>query len=96
MRMNNYLILSNDKVTINTCLNEIIKKEKLDNADVIKYDLSESLLENAVDELNTYGFFSENKVVVLTSCFFISRDKKRGELERQSIFLENKQIGIAC
>lgn len=76
--MKNYLIISDDKLSINDSIDKILKDIGFYKNDVIKFDMEEVLLENAIEELNTYGFFTENKVVILDSCSFLSPDKKRG------------------
>lgn len=85
--MKNYLILSNDLITINESIKNIIKNEKFSDADLIKYDLSEVFLEQVIEELNTYGLFSKRKVVVASSCLFLSGDKKRGQIEQNEELL---------
>lgn len=78
--MNNYLILSKDLITINDNIKKILKKQKLTTDNIIKYDATETMLENVVEELNTYGFFVENKVVVFLSCDFLSSERKRSSI----------------
>lgn len=80
--MKNYLIISEDKLSINDNINKILKEIGFNKEDVIKFDMEETLLENAIEELNTYGFFTENKVVILNSCSFLSPNKKRGTLSQ--------------
>ena len=80
--MKNYLIISEDKLSINESINKILKDIGFDKENVIKFDMEEVMLENAIEELNTYGFFTENKVVILDSCSFLSPNKKRGTLSQ--------------
>lgn len=86
--MNNYLIISNDSVTINDSIDKILKKLKLHSENVIKYDASVSLIQDVIEELNTYGFFISNKVVVLSSCLFLSGEKKCGDIDQDESLLE--------
>ena len=76
--MKNYLIISDDKVTIDNNIEKILKEINFDIKDTIKYDMEQTSLEDVIEELNTYGLFSENKVVILNSCSFLSTNKKRG------------------
>ena len=76
--MKNYLIISDDKVTIDNNIEKILKEINFDIKDTIKYDMEQTSLEDVIEELNTYGLFSENKVVILNSCNYLSANKKRG------------------
>ena len=62
--MKNYLIITNDSVTIDEEIKKILNDAKLTEENVIRYDLSETLLDNVIEELNTYGLFTDNKVVI--------------------------------
>ncbi|MDD6879480.1 MAG: DNA polymerase III subunit delta [bacterium] len=87
--MKNYLILSDDLITINDTIKNIIKMQELENADLIKYDLSETYLEKLIEELNTYGLFTSSKVVVAFSPIFLTGDKKRGEIiQNEDLLIE--------
>ena len=85
--MQNYLIISDDKVIIDDNINKILKDNNLTNENIIKYDMSEVLLESAIEELNTYSLFIENKVVILNNCEFLSSTSKRGSLKQDDTLL---------
>ena len=86
--MKSYLILSNDFITIEETIKTVIKENDLSDENVIKYDMNETLLEVAIEELNTYGLFVDKKIVVLTSCDFLTGDKKRTILNQNESLLE--------
>jgi len=86
--MKNYLILSSDHITIEQIIKNIIQENNLSYDNVIKYDMNESLIETAIYELDTYGFFVEQKIVVLSSCDFLTGDKKRTILSQNESVLE--------
>lgn len=86
--MKNYLILTNDSITINEEIKKIIKSANLTEENLIKYDLSETLLDNVIEELNTYGLFINNKVVVAYSCDFLTASNKRNQLSQNEKLLE--------
>lgn len=65
--MNNYLIEGSDYISINNKISEIIKKNNFSDASISKYDLSEDLLEAAIEDLNTYGLFSDKKIVIINN-----------------------------
>lgn len=65
--MNNYLIEGSDYISVNNKISEIIKKNGFSDASISKYDLSEGLLEDALEDLNTYGLFSDKKIVIINN-----------------------------
>lgn len=65
--MNNYLIEGSDYISVNNKISEIIKKNGFSDASISKYDLSEDLLEAAIEDLNTYGLFSDKKIVIINN-----------------------------
>lgn len=64
---NNYLIEGSDYISVNNKISEIIKKNGFSDASISKYDLSEGLLEDALEDLNTYGLFSDKKIVIINN-----------------------------
>ena len=60
--MKNYLIITNDSVTIDEEIKKILNDAKLTEENVTRYDLSETLLDNVIEELNTYGLFTDIKL----------------------------------
>ncbi len=86
--MKNYLILSNDIITINEKIKEILSKLNLTEENLIKFNMNEVYLETVMEELNTYGLFVTNKVVVMYSCDFLSGDKKKNMLSQNEKLLE--------
>lgn len=65
--MNNYLIEGSDYISVNNKISEIIKKNGFSDASISKYDLSEVLLDDALEDLNTYGLFSDKKIVIINN-----------------------------
>lgn len=65
--MNNYLIEGSDYISVNNKISEIIKKNSFSDASISKYDLSEGLLDDALEDLNTYGLFSDKKIVIINN-----------------------------
>ena len=63
--MNSYLIESEDTLSLNNEISKIIKNNDFTQAVINTYDIEETLLENALEDLDTYSFLSEKKVVVI-------------------------------
>ena len=75
---NNYIIVSDDKVTIDNYINKIIKENKLKDFEIIKYDYPDVSISTVLEELNTYNFLSNIKLIVYNNCSFLSKDKDKG------------------
>ena len=60
----NYLIECTDFLTIQIEINKIIKNNKFEDASINYYDIQEVPLENALEDLDTYGFLTSKKVIV--------------------------------
>lgn len=85
--MNNYLIEGNDYISVNNKISEIIKKNGFSDASISKYDLSEGLLDDALEDLNTYGLFSDKKIVIINN--FDKMDPLLNNIEELLKYVEN-------
>lgn len=86
--MNNYVIASTDKIT----LEEKIKELNKDNSsEVVYYDLLEVNIERLIEDLDTINFLSSNKIIVGTNATFLSTDKSKVDqnLEVLEKYLDN-------
>lgn len=63
----NYLLECGDFLAIQAEINKIIKKLGFEDASINYYDMQEVLLENALEDLDTYGFLTRKKVVIITN-----------------------------
>ena len=81
---NNYVIISEDKITIDNLVNSIIKRINNKDLDIIKYDYQEISIDSVLEELNTYNFLSSCKLLIYSNCSFLSKDqdKKIKELKK--------------
>ena len=61
------MIEGSDYISVNNKISEIIKKNGFSDASISKYDLSEGLLDDALEDLNTYGLFSDKKIVIINN-----------------------------
>ena len=83
--MNNYLVVTNDKIT----LDEKIKELNKDNSsEVVFYDLTETNIERLIEDLDTFNFLSNKKIIVGTNAFFLSSDKTKSIVEHNTDLLE--------
>ena len=94
MNNNLYLVASNDKITLDNKLQEIIKKSP--DAEIVHYDLSEVAIDKLIEDLDTYNFLSNKKVIVGHNASFLSTDKVKQQvehnLEKLEKYIENLDI----
>ena len=86
MNNNLYLVASNDKITLDNKLQEIIKKSP--DAEIVHYDLSEVAIDKLIEDLDTYNFLSNKKVIVGHNASFLSTDKVKQQVEHNFEKLE--------
>ena len=86
--MNTYIIESSDYVVINAKIDDILKKNHLTHDMVIKYDLIETPISTAIEDLDTYNFLSSNKVVVCDNAYFLTSNRPRGTIVHNEELLE--------
>lgn len=84
----NYLIEGTDFLTIQLEIEKIIKNNNFSDASVNYYDMQEVALENALEDLDTYGFLTNKKVVVITNFSDVNLDNIQ-DLERLVKYVKN-------
>ena len=70
--MNNFLIETEDTLLIQKKEEELIKKNKFQDAEISSFDIEETPLENALEALDTYGFLSNQKVIIIKNIEVLS------------------------
>ena len=73
---NNYLLESTDSLCIKEKIQELAKKQKLQNNEISYYDLEEQELSEVLEDLDTYGLFSNKKIIVVYNVDNINIDTK--------------------
>lgn len=73
---NNYLLETEDSVLLENKIEEIISKTSFNNSYKSVYDLDENTLDNALEDLDTYSFLSDKKIIIIKNCFN-DNDSKR-------------------
>ena len=86
--MNTYIIESSDYVVINAKIDDILKKNHLTSDMIIKYDLIETPISTAIEDLDTYNFLSSNKVVVCDNAYFLTSNRPKGSVVHNEELLE--------
>ena len=78
--MHNYLIENIDQTITNDTIKELLKKEKIENNTISTYDLEETSLSNALEDLDTYSLFSSNKVIIIKNIDSLKIDDSKEEI----------------
>lgn len=86
--MNTYIIESTDYVVINSRIKDILKQNNLTSDMIIKYDLLETPISVAIEDLDTYNFLSSNKVVICDNAYFLTSSKPKGAVSHNEDELE--------
>ena len=74
--MNNlYFIESDNHIILDKYVKEILKDNKISIEELIRYDLDEVNISNVIMELNTYGLFTNKKIVFASNASFLTTDK---------------------
>ena len=86
--MNSYLLETEDLITREHIVKDIIEKENFQDANVSIYDLEDNRIENALEDLDTYGLLSNKKIIIIRNIENISEDQK-DDLEHLYRYMEN-------
>ncbi len=87
--MDSYLIESKDFQSFQNEKEKIINDLGFKDASINSYDLEEVSLENALEDLDTYGFLSDKKVVVLTNIENLKYDDNKDSLNHLFKYISN-------
>lgn len=75
---NIFLIISSDKVVIDYKIEEIINKNK--DSSILKYDLETTPIDHLIEDLDTYNFLENKKIVIGMNASFLSGGKKEDSI----------------
>lgn len=82
-----YLLYGNENFLIEQELKKIIKKTKIDNYNISKYNLLEESILNVIDDANTISLFEDKKVIIITNLNKSNIEEK--ELKKFENLIEN-------
>ena len=86
---NNYLIESADSLSLQKERESLIKENHFLDASLSFYDLEETLLENALEDLDTYGLLSSKKIIIIQGIETIKYDDFSKDFDHLFHYLEN-------
>ena len=87
--MNSYLLETEDYAAREKEVEKLIKKEKFEDATTSIYDLEENTLENALEDLDTYGFLTNKKIIVIRNIENISSEDEKNRLDHLYKYIDN-------
>lgn len=87
--MNNYLLENTDPIVIKNETKNLIKKNNFEGSQVSIYDIEEVPLEKALEDLDTYGFLSSKKVVIIKNIDILKYEDNKKDLDHLFKYLEN-------
>lgn len=65
----NYLFYGTENYLINSEIEKIIKKNKIDKINIVKYDLETDKLKDLIDDCETISLFNEQKMIICNNPF---------------------------
>lgn len=87
--MNSYLLESLDSLSLETERKRIIHECKMDDAPLSFYDMEEVELSTALEDLDTYGLFSEKKVIIIHNIEFLKYDDYKDSFEHLFKYIDH-------
>lgn len=85
----NYLLYGTEQFLIEQELKKIIKKYKIDEISITKYDLSIDSLKNILDDSMTISLFEENKMIIVNNANIFNRGKSDDNIDLLVQYLAN-------
>ncbi len=86
---NNYLLEGTDYLAIQSEIANIIKKEGFTDSSTSIYDMEESTLENALEDLDTYGFLTSKKIVLIRNIDLLDEELYKTDINHLCKYLDN-------
>ena len=87
--MDSYLIESIDSLSLKKERDNLIKENNFLDAEISIYDLEEVEIENALEDLDTYGFLSSKKVIIIQNIESIKYDDYKKDIDHLFKYIDN-------
>ena len=88
---NNYVIVSSDKINIDSKINNILQDIKIKDIEIIKYDYPDISIPDVLENLNTYNFLSTKKLIIYNNCTFLSKESDKSIKELKKYFDDSSE-----
>lgn len=80
MMKNNFLLESSDGIVLDKKIDKIISSTNFSNASKSSYDIEEKDLSDALEDLDTYSFLNDKKIIIIKNPFYNYNEKKFNHL----------------
>lgn len=87
--MNSYLIESQDSLSLIKERESLVKKNNFSNAEKSTFDLDEVPLENALEALDTFGFLSDKKLIIIRGIENLKYEENKKDLDHLFKYIDN-------
>lgn len=87
--MNSYLLEGIDFVAMNKEVEKIIEKEKFKESSLSIYDMEETSLDSALEDLDTYNFLSDKKTIIIRNIDSIKYDDFKSSFDHLLKYIDN-------
>lgn len=87
--MNSYLIESLDSLSLIKERENLVKKNKFQNAEKSIFDLEETPLVNVLEALDTYSFLSEKKLIIIRNIENLKYDENKKTIDHLFKYIDN-------
>lgn len=81
-----YLITTSNKIVLDYKLKEILKNDN--NYEIVNYDLLEDSIDRVIEDLDTYNFLTNKKIIIASNAYFLSSDKTKSMITQDTTKLE--------
>lgn len=82
-----YLLYGKELLLIEKKINEIIKKEKISDYSVNKYDLENDSLNEIIEDATTISMFGDKKGIIVANSYIFTGTTKKGTIEQNTDLL---------
>lgn len=87
--MNSYLLEGEDFGAISTEIKHLIESNKFNEASISNYDMEVDLLDKVLEDLDTYSFLSDKKVIIISNMDKININDNSNYLDHFYRYLDN-------
>ena len=87
--MNSYLLECNDYISIEKEVNKILKNEGFTSSSISVYDMEETFLNNALEDLDTYNFLSDKKTIIIKNIDILKYDDYKKDFDHLIKYIDN-------
>lgn len=86
---NNYLLEGFDSLAMQKSIQNIIKENNFLDASVSTYDMDEVPLEDALEDLDTYSFLTDKKVIIICSIENLKQEENKKDILHLYKYIDN-------